>query len=171
MGMQTDVKSAFINQTGFIIADTRSRIKAVSTRGTTSAGQLDMFATGVAPVAATYGQSGFVITVTSNVHGLVSGQAIGIAYSPGTGGTSMCGNVVITVTDANTFTIPCINSFTITGTPACRYVANGTWLMTLSLAANDTFNNYFLIPGQGVLAENKVFCSMTNVAATTIFYG
>ena len=171
MAMQTDVKSAFINQTGFIIPDTRSRIKSVSTRGTSSAGQLDIFATGTAPVAATYGQSGFVITVTSTAHGLVSGQKIGIAYSPGTGGTSMCGNVVITVNDANTFTIPCINSFTITGDPACRYVANGEWLMTISLAANDTFNNYFLIPGQGVLAENKVFCSMANVAATTIFYG
>ena len=171
MGMQYDVKSGFINQSGFITPYDRLRIKAISTRGTNSAGQLDMFATSVAPTTATYGQSGNTITVTSVAHGLSTGQKIGIAYSPGTGGTAMCGNVTITVTDPDTFTIPCINSFTITGTPACRYVVGGEWLMTLSLAGTDIFNNYFLIPGEGVLAENTVYCSMTNVAATTIFYG
>jgi hypothetical protein len=172
MGMQYDVQSAFINQSGFITAVNRTRLKGVSARGNANnAGQLDMFATPTAPVAATYGQSGAVITVTSNNHGLVNGQKIGIAYSPGTGGTAMCGNVRVTVTDANTFTIPCINSFTITGTPACRYVPNGAWLMTLSIASTDIFNNYFLIPGEGILADNQIYCSMSNVSAVTIFHG
>jgi hypothetical protein len=45
------------------------------------------------------------------------------------------------------------------------------WLVTFSLAANDTFNNYYLMPGEGILANNKVFCSMTNIRAVTVFYG
>jgi hypothetical protein len=168
--MSYDVKSAFLNQTGFILALQRVRVRGVALSGSSSAGQLDMFATDAAPVAGTYGQSGNTITVTKTAHGLSTGQKIGIAYTAGTGGTAMCGNASITVIDANTFTIPCINSFTITGSPACRYVENGEWLMTLTVAANDTFNNYFELPGDGILATKPPFCSMSNVTATTIFY-
>jgi hypothetical protein len=134
--------------------------------------QIDVFATSVAPTAATYGQAGSVITVTSVAHGLSTGTQIGIAYSAGTGGTAMCGNITITRTGADTFTIACINSFTITAGAACRYVVepNG-WLMTFTVAAGDTFNNYLPLPGEGILANNKVFCTMTNVSSTTIFYG
>jgi hypothetical protein len=171
MGMQSDVLSAYLNQTGFILGSDRSRLKGVSAQGTSSAGQLDIFATSVAPTAATYGQSGNTITITKEAHGLTTGTQIGIAYSPGTGGTAMCGNVAITVTSPDTFTIACINSFSITAGAACRYVVepNG-WLVTFSLAANDTFNNYYLLPGEGILADNKVFCTMTNLRAVTIFY-
>lgn len=171
MGMQTDVLSRYLNQTGFIIPDNRVRIKAISVKGGEQASQVDLFATPTAPVAGTYGQAGNVITVTKVGHGLTTGQVIGIAYSAGTGGTAMCGNVTITVTSADTFTIPCINSFTITGTPACRYVENGEWLMTFTLAAQDIYNNYFLLPGQGVLARSTVFASMNNLTALTVFYG
>lgn len=170
MRLTSDIKSAFLNQTGFILALDRSRIKAISVQGTANAGQLDVFATDVAPVAATYGQAGNVITVTSSGHGLVSGQVIGIAYSAGTGGTAMCGNNVVTVVDANTFTLPCINSFTITGTPACRYVSDGEWLLTLTVAATDIFHNYFNLPEAGLLATKKVFCSISNVSAVTVFH-
>jgi hypothetical protein len=171
MAMQYDVKSRYLNQTGFIIPEERSRIKSLSVKGSSNAGQVDLFATSAAPVAATYGQSGNTITVTKVGHGLSSGQKIGIAYTAGTGGTAMCGNAVITVTGDDTFTIPCINSFTITGTPACRYVVDGEWLMTFTLAATDIFNNYFLLPGEGVLARDMVYASMSNVTAVTVFYG
>jgi len=169
--MQTDVLSRYLNQTGFIIPDERSRIKSIAVKGGASAGQIDLFSTDAAPVAGTYGQSGNTITVTKTAHGLSTGQKIGIAYTAGTGGTAMCGNASITVIDANTFTIPCINSFTITGTPACRYVVDGEWLMTFTLAATDIYNNYFLLPGQGVLATKKVYASMNNITAATVFYG
>jgi hypothetical protein len=171
MAMQTDVSSRYLNQTGFIIPEERSRIKAIAVKGGANAGQIDLFSTDAAPVAGTYGQSGNTITVTKVAHGLSTGQKIGIAYSAGTGGTAMCGNATITVTSADTFTIPCINSFTITGTPACRYVVDGKWLMTFTLAATDIFNNYFPLPGQGVLATKKVYASMNNVTAATVFYG
>lgn len=171
MAMQYDVKSRYLNQTGFIIPEERSRIKSLAVKGSSNAGQVDLFATSTAPVAATYGQSGTTITVTKSSHGLSSGQKIGIAYTAGSGGTAMCGNVEITVVDANTFTINCINSFTITGSPACRYVVDGEWLMTFTLAATDIFNNYFLIPGEGVLARDMVYANMSNVTAVTVFYG
>jgi hypothetical protein len=170
MAFVSDVKSAFLNQTGFILDLNRSRLKSVGIQGTSNAGQVDIFATDTAPVSATYGQAGNVITVSSTAHGLVTGQKIGIAYSAGTGGTSMCGNNVVTVVDANTFTLPCINSFTITGTPACRYVADGEWLMTFTTAATDIFHNYFRLPEDGVLATKKVFCSISNISAVTVFH-
>ena len=172
MAMQSDVSSAYLNQTGFILGIGRSRLKGISAQGTASVGQLDMFATSVAPTDATYGQAANVITITKIAHGLTTGTQIGIAYSPGTGGTAMCGNAKITVTSPDTFTIACINSFTITAGAACRYVVepNG-WLVTFSLAAGDTFNNYYLLPGEGILADNMVFCSMSNIRAVTVFYG
>jgi hypothetical protein len=172
MAMQTDVKAAYLNQTGFILGSNRSRIKGISVQGSATAGQIDIFSTSVAPTAATYGQAGTVITVTSVAHGLSTGTQIGIAYSAGTGGTAMCGNTTITRTGADTFTIACINSFTITAGAACRYVVepNG-WLSTFTLAAGDTFNNYFLLPGEGILSSNKVYCTMTNISAVTMFYG
>lgn len=172
MTMQTDVKAAYLNQTGFILAQTRTRLRGISVQGSTSAGQIDMFATDTAPIVATYGQALQVITVTKVGHGLTTGTAIGIAYSAGTGGTAMCGNTTIAVTGPDTFTIPCINSFSITAGAACRYVVGpNNWLVTFTLAANDTFNNYFPIPGQGILANNTVFCSMSNISAVTLFHG
>lgn len=169
--MQSDVKQAFINQSGYPTPYERLRIKGIAVKGSANVGQLDVFSTNAAPVAGTYGQSGSTITVTKVDHGLSTGDKIGIAYTAGTGGTAVCGNVVITVTGDDTFTIPCINSYTITGDPACRYVTNGgSWLMTFTLAATDIYNNYFDIPDQGILAEKKVYCSMSNVTAATIFY-
>lgn len=172
MSMQTDVKAAYLNQTGFILGSNRSRLKAIAVQGSANAGQIDIFATDTAPIAATYGQVGAVITVTKEGHGLTTGTAIGIAYSAGSGGTAMCGNTTITVTSPDTFTIPCINSFSITAGAACRYVVGpNNWLVTFTLAAQDTFNNYFLIPGQGILADNMVFCSMSNISSVTMFHG
>ena len=169
--MSSDVRSRYLNQTGFVIPDVRSRIKGVAVKGSNLASQVDLFATDAAPVTGTYGQAGNTITVTKSDHGLSTGQKIGIAYSAGTGGTAMCGNTTITVVDANTFTIPCINSFTITDSPECRYVTDGEWLLTFTLAATDIFNNYFSIPEKGILATKKVFASMSNLTALTVFYG
>jgi hypothetical protein len=167
----SDVKSAYLNQTGFLIPLDRSRIKGISVKGSASAGQIDLFSTSVAPTAGTYGQSGTTITVTSNGHGLSTGDVIGIAYSAGTGGTATCGNIAVTVTDGNVFTITCINSVNITAGANCRFVKDGgEWLMTFTLSANDIYNNYFEIPDAGILAKNKVHATMTNVTAATVFY-
>jgi hypothetical protein len=172
MGMQTDVLSGHLEQSGFIIPFNRSRLKAVSFRGTASVGQIDFFASDAAPVSATYGQSGTTITVTKTDHGLQPGQKIGISYVAGSGGAGVCGNIIIaTVPTSDTFTYECINAYTITGSPACFYVTNGYWMTTFNCAAADTFNNFFLLPGEGILAEKKIYVRMSNINSTTIFYG
>lgn len=171
MTMQYDVKQAHLNQSGFMVPY-RTRVKAISFVGSTSAGQFTLFDTLTAPVtSATYGRSGTTVTVASTAHGLTTGQTIGIDFNAGTGGAATPGNYVITRVDANTFTLTDINTGTITATPGCQYTAAGFWLMTCDVAANDTFNNSLLLPGEGVLARNGVYVYMGNLVAVSIFYG
>jgi hypothetical protein len=170
--MTSDVKSAQAHQSGFLLPDKRVRIRAISVRGSANAGQLDLFATDTAPVSATYGQSGTTITVTSNSHGLKTGDAAGVGYSvDGSGKASTCGNRTITVVDANTFTMPCINSLTVSSGTACRYVVGpNEWLFTATLAATDIYQNYFEVPGAGLLAKNQPFASLIELSSVNIFY-
>jgi hypothetical protein len=167
--IQYDVKQAHINTSGFLV-NGRTRVKAVSFTGTASLGQVSLFDTATAPVTtATYGRSGTTVTISSTAHGLSTGDAVGIDFSAGTGGTATNGNYKVTVTNANTFTITDINSGSITAGAAMAYA--GRWLMTFDVAAGDYFNNVSLIPGDGVVAYNGVYALMTNLAATNIFYG
>lgn len=170
--MISDVKSAQIHQSGFMLPNERVRIKGISVRGTASAGQLDLFATDTAPVAATYGQSGTTITFTKEAHGLQTGDRVGVAYSvDGSGRASTCGSRIITVVDADTFTATCINSFTVTAGTACRYVTGSNeWLFTTTIAATDIFQNFFDVPGAGLLAQQKPFANLINLSSASIFY-
>jgi len=169
MGFQFDVKQAHTNSSGFLVTG-RSRVKAISFTGTASAGYVSLFDTMTAPVTtATYGRSGTTVTVTSTAHGLSTGDAIGVDFAAGTGGTATNGNYTVTVTNANTFTITDINSGSITAGAAMVYA--GRWLMTFDVSAGDSYNNVSLIPGDGVVAYNGVYAQMSNLAATNIFYG
>lgn len=170
--MQTDVKSAHLNASGFMVPS-RTRIKSLSIRGSaTLASQVDFFSTNATPVDATYAQSGTTVTITSTAHGLTTGAYVGIAYTSGTGGSAINGNYVITVTGTNTFTVTSLNSRTITSGAVCTYVINGgSWLMSFDLLSGDTYQNYFLFPGEGVLATQQVYAVLTNLGAATIFYG
>ena len=171
MGMQTDVLCGHLHQSGFIVTQPRSRVKGVSYKGTNNAGQLDLFSTSTAPVTATYGQATNTVTVTRNNHGLVTGNVIGIAFALGTGGAAFSGNYAITRVDANTFTLTSPNAATITAPANCVYVVNGNWLLTLETVAEDTYQNYLLLPGEGILAKQTVYAYMSNIDLTTVFYG
>jgi hypothetical protein len=171
MGMQTDVLCGHIHQSGFIVEQYPSRVKALSVRGAAAAGEFALFSTLTAPVAASYAQAGSVVTVTSNAHGLVTGQIIGISYQSGSGGAATSGNYAITRTGANTFTIVSPNPNTVAANAPCDYVVNGTWLVTLDLAAGDAFQNYFLLPGEGIRSNLKVYALMINITTATVFYG
>jgi hypothetical protein len=171
MTMQTDVLSGHIHQSGYVVQQFRSRIKGLSVRGTATAGEIALFSTEIDPVAATYAQSGATVTITSTAHGLVTGDTVGISYQPGTGGAATSGNYVVTRLTADTFTVVSPNPNTVTAGAVCNYVSNGTWLMTLDLAAGDTFQNYFLIPGQGILCVQQCYALMTNLNTCTVFYG
>jgi hypothetical protein len=171
MTMQYDVKQAHLNQSGLMVPY-RTRIKAIAFVGTTSAGQFTIFDTLTAPVSSsvTYGRSGTTITVSKIAHGLTAGQTIGIDFDVGTGGSATPGNYVIATASANSFTLTDINSGTITGSPAAVY-STGNWLLTFDIAANDTYNNSLLYPGEGILAQNGVYAYMVNTAAVSVFYG
>jgi hypothetical protein len=168
MGMQTDVKSATVVSSGFL-TNFGTRVKGISVKGTASAGQLDLFDTTTAPIAATYARSGTTITVTKNSHGLSVGDKVGISFEAGTGGTATSGNYVVATAATNTFTVTDINSGSITAGAVCNY--NGAWLVSFRLTAGDTYANYWLLPGEGILARNGVYALMTNLTSVSIFYG
>jgi hypothetical protein len=169
--MQTDVKQAHLNQSGFLYT-TRTRVKGLSIRGNASlASQVDLFDSTTAPVTASYSQTGYVVTVTKTAHGLSTGQSIGIAFTVGTGGGATNGNYVITKLTADTFTVTTINSLSITAGSVCVYVVNGGWLLSLDLIAGDTYSNYQMFPGEGLLARNGVYAALTNLSAVSIYYG
>jgi len=166
---QTPVKQAHLNASGFMVLG-RNRVKAISFTGSATAGYVTLFDTTVAPVTtATYGRSGTTITVTSTAHGLSTGQVVGVDWAAGTGGTATNGNYVVTVTDANTFTVTDINSGSITAGAAMVYA--GRWILTYDVSAADAYNNSPFIPDDGVIVFNGVYAQMSNVTACNIYYG
>ena len=174
MTMQTDVLSGHLHQSGFIVLQQPSRIKAVSIKGNASAaGQFDLYSTTIAPVAATYAQSGTTITVTKTAHGLQSGARVGISFVDGTGGCGFNGNYTITVLTSSTFTVTSPNSATIAAAAACNYVSGNqaSWLMTFETTSGDTYQNYFLLPGEGVRSLLPTYAYMSGIDVATVFYG
>jgi hypothetical protein len=168
MSMQTDVLAGTLVESGFIYK-TRTRVKGISLKGGASAGSLEIFSTTAAPVSATYARSGTTVTVTKTGHGLVTGNQIGLSFATGTGGTATDGNYAITRLTADTFTITDINSGSVTAGAACKY--GDRCIMTYRTVAGDTFLNYWLLPGEGILAPNGVYMVLTNLTAASIFYG
>ena len=173
MTMQYDVKQAHLNQSGFFVLG-RNRVKGITFSGTSgSAGQFALFDTVTAPVSTgvTYGRSGTTVTVAKTAHGLKTGDIVGIHFATGSGGSATEGNYAITVTTADAFTLEDINTGTITGSPAAVYCATGNWLLTQEPASNDVFNNFNLIPGEGILARNGIYGYMVNIQAASVYYG
>jgi hypothetical protein len=171
--MQTDVKQSHLNQSGFLYLG-RTRMKGISLRGNTSlASQIDIFDSTTAATAATYAQTGYVVTVTSTGHGLNTGDRVGIAFTVGTGGGATNGNYTITKLTADTFTVTTINSLSITAGAVCRYVSgtNVSWLMSLDLVSGDTYSNYQLFPGEGILVTQGIYAYLSNIPAVSIYYG
>jgi len=154
------------------------RLEEFSLIGTASEGKFTVYDTDTAPVAGTYAQSGTTVTVTDADHGLSTGDVVGICFATGTGGTATSGNYPITVTGSGTFTVTMLNSDTITGTPACNYVAytpgpNVTpkrWLMCKGVAAGDSFANVFSVPRDGFIAKRGTYFLMSNLLEADMFY-
>jgi hypothetical protein len=168
MGMQTDVKSGHLNNSGFAVLG-RNRLKAVSLVGTATAGTLDIFDTTTAPVSATYERAATLITVTKTAHGLVTGDVVGLAFATASGSSGTNGNYSITRTGANTFTVTDINSGTIVAGTAAVYAS--LWLASYDTGASDLFGNFALIPGEGILVKNGIYLNMSNLLSANIYYG
>jgi hypothetical protein len=168
MGMQTDVKAGHLNNSGFVLLG-RTRIKAVSTVGTASAGTLDIFDTATAPVTATYARTAAVITVTKAAHGLVTGNVVGLAFATASGTSGTNGNYKITRTGADTFTVTDINSGTIAALTAAAY--STLWVASYDIGATDVFSNFALIPGEGILVQNGIYLNMSSLTSANVYYG
>jgi len=175
MTMQTDVKAAHLNQSGFL-TKFRCRKKQVTLAGNASqSGKLAFFDTQTAPVTSgNYGRSGTTITVSSTAHGLSTGATIGISFNTSSGVSATDGNYTITVTDANTFTMTDINSGTVTNAgTGCQYVVGNTnvWIATYETLSGATATQQLLVPGEGQLCANGIYAYMANMGFVTIHYG
>ena len=168
MGMQYDVKAATLLYSGFLVKF-RTRVKGISVKGTATAGALELFDTVTAPVAGTYGRADTTITVTSNGHGLQVGDPVGLSFAANSGAAATSGNYTVATATTNTFTVTDINSGTVTAGGNCLFADR--WIITLRFADGDVYTNYWLVPGEGILAENGVHATMTTLNAATIFYG
>jgi hypothetical protein len=166
--MQTDVKAGHLNNSGFVLLG-RTRLKAVSTVGSATAGTLDIFDTATAPVSATYARSGTTITVTKSAHGLADGSTIGITFATASGSSGTNGNYVITVTSSSTFTVTDINSGTIAGGTVAVY--STLWVASYDIGATDVFSNFAIIPGEGILVKNGIYLNMSNITSANVYYG
>ena len=171
--MQTDIQSGHLDVVGFVIPNGRARIKGITYQASgAGAGVIDIFDTTVAPISATYGRSGTLVTVTKSAHGLETGDRIGIAYNSAAGASATNGNFSITKVDANTFTITDLNSGTVTAGTACVYVNSGArWLTSFATIVSQTTPVNVLLPGEGLLAALGVYLNFTNTSFVTIFYG
>lgn len=167
MGMQYDVLSAHLNATGAMVSG-RARLKAVIITGSGSAGYTYLWDATSAPVAGTYARSsGGVITVTQTAHGLSTGDRVGLVFGSGTGGQGTTGNYVVTKTGADTYTVQDINTGAITAGAASL---QGTkWITSIDIGANETVS--LPLPGEGILASNGIYASITNLSGLTVFYG
>jgi hypothetical protein len=167
MAMQYDVLSAHINVTGQMLVG-RNRVKGLAITGGGSAGNLYLWDTTTAPVAATYARnSAGLITVTLNSHGLATGDEVGLIFAAGTGGQGTTGNYVVTVLTANTYTVQDLNAGAITAGAAA--LQGRSWLTSIDIGANEVVT--LLLPGEGMLASNGVYATVTNLTGVTIYYG
>ena len=167
MAMQYDVLSAHINVTGQMIVG-RNRVKGLVLTNGASAGNLYLWDTTTAPVAATYGRSsGGLITVTLNAHGLNTGDQVGLVFAAGTGGQGTTGNYTVTRVNANSYTVQDLNAGAVTAGAAA--IQARRWLTSVDIAASEVVT--LLIPGEGVLATNGVYATVTNLTGVTLFYG
>ena len=171
--MQTDVLAGHLDVSGFIVQPGRYRVKQVTYQGSGGgAGVVEIFDTAVAPITATYGRSGALVTVTKSSHGLSTGNRVGIGFSAAGGASGTDGNYSITRVDANSFTIDDPNTGTVTPGTACRYVNSGArWLVSFSTVTSQTTPVAILIPGEGILAAQGIYASITNTSFVTVFYG
>jgi hypothetical protein len=175
MAMQTDVRSARLTESGWIVSGP-TRVKGISIRagGGSVTGRATLFDTSTPPVSATYTQSGTTVTVTSTAHGLTTGQSIAIAYYPNSTQISATnGNYTVTVTGANTFTITDPNSNTQASSTTCLYAVGGNYMILFAVASGDVYQNYLLLPGEGIKANQKVYAYLDSgeVYSVTVFYG
>ena len=173
MTMQTDVLQSRLTNSGWIVQGP-SRVKAVSLRNASSGvGRVFLFDTSTVPVTATYERAGTLVTVTKSSHGLSTGDTVSLGFSlDGSNRAATCGTYTITKLTDNTFTLTDPNTGTVSASTACYYVTGDSrWIWVRGIADGDIYNNFELLPGQGIRAKQKVYAVISNIISTSVFYG
>lgn len=166
MTMQYDVKSVHLASTG-VAVPYRTRIKgAIVSANASAVTRNTVFANNLAQTG-TYGRSTNTVTVTITDHGLSNGDRVWLDFSAGTGGTATDNVYVVTVTDANTFTVTDAASGSITGSPAVAMYAD---ILLEADSYNPTAFNV-IVPGEGILATEGIFVGLVSNVTATVFYG
>ena len=162
MGMQYDVKS--FHATGSSLAyAARTRLKGVVISPTTSTTYNTAVLDTAGALTGTYNIPGSTVcTVTIANHGLSNGARVALDFTSGSA-------VDDTYTVANVST----NTFTVT-TASLTTSGNVTMypniLTEIDCSSGTSF--YTLLPGEGILAKEGLFCMVPNSVVTmTVFYG
>lgn len=158
MAMQTDVKSKYATASGLLIPF-RTRIKAFFFgAATTNAGTVGMYDT--FSIAGTYARSTTTATVTATNHQLEVGDTVFLDWD-----LTDDFYQVVTVADANTFTVTVADSGAASGNVT---VYNDVLVVSTVSTGNDVFN---IIPGEGILARNGVRIYLESSVPATVYYG
>jgi hypothetical protein len=134
------------------------------------------------PATGTYGRTGTLVTIAMTAHGMVTGQQANLTFSAGTGGTATSGNYLVTVIDANNFTITDSVSGTITGSPSVTrnifvrgsgnvssITDNGVGDYTVNLAAAMVDANYAVGLAAKLATLSSTTCYLFAAPTTTSF--
>jgi len=164
MGMQYDVLAAHLNASSVAYLG-RTRLKALLTVGSATAGTVNIWDSTVAAKAGTYSRTGNVVTVTVTAHGLANSQPFGFAANDG---AASSGNFTVSsVANANAFTFTDLLN---TGSTTGNCGVNTRFMMAFD-TANNSAETYLLLPGEGILAENGIVIGMNGQTSLTVFYG
>lgn len=162
MTMQTDVKSYHATSSSLAYG-ARTRLKGVVLSPSTSVTYNSSVVDTAGALTGTYNIPGSTTcTVTIANHGLSNGDIVGLNF---TSGTAVDDTYTVSNVTTNTFTITTA-SLTTSGNVTMYPVV----LMELDCSSGTAF--YTLIPGEGILASEGLFCLLPSTNVTmTIFYG
>ena len=162
MGMQTDVKS-FHASSSSLAYDGRNRLKGIVISPSTSTTFNSCVVDTLGALTGTYDIPGSTTcTVTIANHGLSNGDVVGLDF---TSGTAVDDSYTVANVTTNTFTVT-----TGTLTTSGNVTMYPNILVELDCSTGTSF--YTLIPGEGILAQEGLFCLLPSTTVTmTIFYG
>ena len=162
MAMQTDVKS-YHAASSSLAYGARTRLKGVVLSPSTSVTYNSSVVDTAGALTGTYNIPGSTTcTVTIANHGLSNGDIVGLNF---TSGTAVDDTYTVSNVTTNTFTITTA-SLTTSGNVTMYPLV----LMELDCSSGTAF--YTLIPGEGILASEGLFCLLPSTNVTmTIFYG
>lgn len=161
--MQTDVKSQHIMVgTSGLVYSGRIRLKGAVVSNTSSGTPANVAFTDNTNISGTYSVSTTTCTVTvSTGHGLSTGMRVLLVFTTGGAAT---GPYTVTVTGVTTFTVTVAS-----GSQSGNVSIYPNVLMEIDITNSVPVN--VIVPGEGILSANGIYCGVPANIAATVFYG